>query len=58
MANTSAIRVILCLKCSKFNLDLKTAEKTAEKVLVFEITASELVAINCPYQEENTYHRQ
>ena len=29
-----------------------------KKVFVFEVTASELVASNCLYQEQNTCHRQ
>ena len=34
-------------------------QKEIEKMLfVFEITASELVVLNCIYYEENTYHRQ
>ena len=33
-------------------------EKIEKKLLVFEIIASELVALNCLYEEENTCHRQ
>ena len=28
-----------------------------KKFPVFEINASEVVVLNCPYQEENTCHR-
>ena len=33
-------------------------EKIEEKFFVFEIIASELVALNCLYLEENTCHQQ
>ena len=33
--NTIAIKVIFLSKCSKFNLDFKTAEKSREKVFCF-----------------------
>ena len=32
-------------------------KKIKKKVFVFEKITSELVALNCPYQEENTCHR-
>ena len=36
----------------------KVQEKIEEKLFVFEITSSELVALNCLYSEENTCHQQ
>ena len=33
-------------------------EKIQKKLFVFEIIPSEYVALNCPYQEENTSHQQ
>ena len=32
-------------------------KKIQRKIFVFEIIASEYVALNCLYQEENTIHR-
>ena len=32
-------------------------KKIEKKFFVFEIITSELVALNCLYQEQNTYHR-
>ena len=32
--------------------------KIEKKSFVSEIIVSELVALNCPYKEENTSHRQ
>ena len=31
--------------------------KTEKKFLLFEIIPSDFVALNCLYQEENTWHR-
>ena len=36
-------------KCLKFDVDLKIAQKDAEKVFLFEINASELFELNCLY---------
>ena len=33
-------------------------EKIEKKFSVFEIIASELVSLNCPYLEQDTFHRQ
>ena len=33
-------------------------EKIEKKLFVFEIIASELVALNCLFSEENTCHQQ
>ena len=46
---TSAMRSPFFKKCSKFKLDFKNAEKNKKKFFVFEIIASELVALNCLY---------
>ena len=52
--NTSGVR-----NCSKLNLSLKYVKKKKEKMfLVSEIIASENVAINCLFSEENTSFRQ
>ena len=32
-------------------------KKIQKKFFVFEIITSEFVALNCLYQEQNTYHR-
>ena len=45
-------RSFLFGKCIKFNMDFKTVKKKKKiekKYFVFEIIASELVALNCPY---------
>ena len=55
--NRSAMRVILFGKCSKLNIDFRTAKKKKKKkekrmqkkTFVSEIIASEDVAINCLY---------
>ena len=39
------MRVIFFLKCSKFNVDLRNAEKNEKKYLVSQIKVSELVAL-------------
>ena len=44
--------------CSKFNLNFKKAAKIQKKFFVSEIIASELVSLNCLYEEEDTCHRQ
>ena len=36
----------------------KTQQKIDKNLFVFEIIASELVALNCLYSEENTCHQQ
>ena len=33
-------------------------KKIQEEFFVFEIIACEFVALNCPYQEANTCHRE
>ena len=45
-------------KCGKFNLDFENEGKHREKILVFEITGCEVVALNCLYLEKNTCQRQ
>ena len=45
-------------KYSKFNVDCKNAIKNWEKVLVFQIIAFQLVAVNSPYYYENTHSWQ
>ena len=36
----------------------KLQKKVEKKSFVFEIIVSEFVALNCPYKEGNTCHRQ
>ena len=36
----------------------KMQAKIRKKIFVFKIIASELVALNCLYSEENTCHQQ
>ena len=45
-------------KCLKFNLDFKNVAKIWEKVFFSEITETELVFLNGPYEEQDTFHRQ
>ena len=55
------MRVIFFSERSKFNINSKISKKKkkkVKKVLVSETIASELVALNCPDKEENTYHWQ
>ena len=33
-------------------------QKIEKKFFVSEIIASELVSLNCPYEEQHTFHRQ
>ena len=33
-------------------------QKIEKKFFVSEIIASELVSLNCPYEEQDTFHRQ
>ena len=33
-------------------------QKIQKKFFVSEIIASELVSLNCPYDEQDTFHRQ
>ena len=33
-------------------------QKIPKKFFVSEIIASELVSLNCPYDEQDTFHRQ
>ena len=33
-------------------------QKIEKKFFVSEIIASELVSLNCPYDEQDTFHRQ
>ena len=33
-------------------------QKIQKKFFVSEIIASELVSLNCPYEEQDTFHRQ
>ena len=47
--NTSAMRVSFFRKFSKFNVDVKDAEKIQQNYFVFDINASELFALNCLY---------
>ena len=57
--NTSAIRFIFSLKIFKIESRLsKCAKRIGKKCFVSEIIASEDVAINCQYKEQNTCHRQ
>ena len=37
---------------------MQKKKKNGEKVLCFEITASELVALNCPYEADIASHWQ
>ena len=50
--------VIFFRKCSKYNEDLQNAQNDSEKIIFFDINASELLELNCLYQDENTCHRQ
>ena len=51
--------VIFFWKFPTFNMRSENAEKTIEKkIFVSYVIASELIALICPYQEENTCHRQ
>ena len=43
------MRVIFFGKCVKFNIDFKKKKKNSEKVFVFDIIPSELVALNFLY---------
>ena len=43
---------------SKFNLRFKNVEKNREKDFFSEIISSELVSLSCPYEEQDTCHRQ
>ena len=36
----------------------KMKQKIEKKVFVTEIIGSELVSLNCPYEEQDTFHRQ
>ena len=48
--NTSTMIIIFFGKSAKFNRDFKNANKKLRKtIFVFEIIASELVALNCLY---------
>ena len=47
-----------CLKHSNFNTDFKIASRNWEKVFVYAIIASELLSLNCSYEEQDTFHRQ
>ena len=47
--NASAMRVIFCGKCLKFDQDLENAKNIEKNFFVFEILASEFVALNCLY---------
>ena len=56
--NTSPMRVIFFGKCLKSNIDFKNAKKKRKKkfekkFFVFEIIASELVALNCLCKGDN-----
>ena len=33
-------------------------QKTQKKLVISEIISSELVSLNCPYEEQDTFHRQ
>ena len=56
--NTSAMSVILLFgKVQNLNEISKMPQKIEKKFFVFEILASELVALNCLDSEENTWHR-
>ena len=56
--NTSAISVIFFLKMFLIQTRFgKIKKKIEKKFFVFEIIASEFVALNCLYQEANTGHR-
>ena len=52
------MRVTFFEKWLKLNLDFKNAAKIEEKCLAYEIIASELVSLNCLYEEQDTFHRQ
>ena len=45
-------------KYSKFNVDFSEAIKKLEKILVIQISAFELVAVNSPDSNENSCKRQ
>ena len=47
LKNTSAMRVIFFLKSSKLSLNFENAKRNCEKKIIFDITVSEDVAINC-----------
>ena len=56
---TSAMRVIFFLKMFKIETKLRKGKIKIQKLFfVSEIIAAENIAINCPYQEENTCYRQ
>ena len=47
--NTSATMIIFFVNILKFNIDFKNRKKIQKEFFVFEIIASELVALNCLY---------
>ena len=57
--NTSAMRVIFFPKMFKIESKSRKCKKKIQNILfISEIKASQNVAINCLFQEENTYNRQ
>ena len=55
--NISGMRVIFFQKMFKIQTRFQKCIKNQENLFAFEIIASELVALNCLYQEQNTCHR-
>ena len=49
--------ILLFGKVQNLNEISKMPQKIEKKFFVFEILASELVALNCLDSEENTWHR-
>ena len=59
MGNTSAMRVFFFGKRLKFNVDFKNSQKKNQtKILVSQIIASELAALNCVYYQGINCDRQ
>ena len=56
--NTKTMRVIFFSKRLKFQIDLKNGPKIEKKFFVSAIIASELLSLNCSYEEEDTFHPQ
>ena len=45
-------------KCSKLNVNLENTKRNSENIFIYQINASENVAINYVCSEENTCHQQ
>ena len=52
------MRVIFFSKRSKFRIDFNDVAKSLETIFFAEIIASELVSLNFPYEEQDTFHEQ